>query len=299
MNNIDTKMLAVFDEMYRSKSVSRTADKLNLGQPAVSMALAKFRRHYGDPLFVRTSEGMEPTPLADAIIGPIRQALTSLTLTLQHRASFDAASSTRMFRICMTDIGQRVMMPNLLSHFRATAPSVRIDLSYVSENTPNDLESGQVDLALGFLSGIDAGFFQQGLFSERFVCMISNRHPRLRGESLTLSEFEAESHLVVATQGTGHGVVEQTLHELGITRNIGLRIPNFLGVVSNITDSEYLSIVPYRFGQILVKSNHTKLLELPFEIPAYRVMQHWHSRYALDPGIIWLRKTISELFREG
>lgn len=299
MKNVDIKMLSVFDEMYRSKSVSRTAEKLDLGQPAISMVLAKFRRHYGDPLFVRTGDGMEPTPLADAIIGPIRQALTTLHLTLQHRASFEPSGSDRMFALCMTDIGQRVIMPKLLTHLRSAAPSVRIDLSYVSERTPKDLESGEVDLAVGFLSGLDAGFFQQGLFSERFVCMVSTRHPRLSGTSLTVAQFESESHLVVATQGTGHGIIDKTLQDLGITRKIGLRIPNFLGVVSNIIDTEYLAIVPYRFGETIVTTNATKLLELPFEVPPYRVMQHWHSRYALDPGLVWLRKTVSELFRES
>lgn len=299
MENIDIKMLSVFDELYRSKSVTRTAEVLDLGQPAISMVLAKFRRHYDDALFVRTSEGMEPTPLAEAIIGPLRQALTTLTLTLQHRASFDPTRSDRMFAICMTDIGQRVVMPKLLAHLRVVAPAVRVDLTYVSEHTPKDLESGQVDLAIGFLSGLDAGFFQQGLFSERFVCLVSSRHPRLRGTSLTLDEFEAESHLVVATQGTGHGIIEKTLQGMGIARKIGLRIPNFLGVVSNIVDTDYLAIVPYRFGETVVHTSATKLLELPFEVPTYRVMQHWHSRYAHDPGIVWLRNTVSELFRQS
>ncbi|MES2260908.1 MAG: LysR family transcriptional regulator [Pseudomonadota bacterium] len=298
MDNIDLKMLAIFEEIYRSSSISRAAEKLDLGQPAISMALARFRRHYGDPLFVRTSNGMAPTPLAQAIIGPIRQALGTLTLTLQHRASFDPAGSERMFGICMTDIGQRVMMPRLLAHLREVAPAVRIDLSYVSERTPRDLESGQVDLALGFLSGLDAGFFQQGLFSEHFVCLASSRHPRLTGATLTLAEFEGESHLVVATQGTGHGIVEKTLDELGIRRKIGLRIPNFLGVVSNIVDTDYLAIVPYRFGRIVASNNATKLLDLPFPVPPYRVMQHWHERYAQDPGVVWLRKAVAELFTE-
>lgn len=299
MDNIDLRMLEIFDHIHRGGSLSRAAERLGIGQPAVSMALAKLRRHYGDPLFVRSGAGMAPTPLADAVAGPLRQALGILTSALQHRVAFDPASSDRMFGVCMTDIGQRVMMPRLLAHLRATAPAVCIDLSYVSETTPADLASGRVDLALGFLAGLDAGILQQGLFTESFVCLASSRHPRLRGATLTLAQFEREAHLVVATHGTGHGVVETTLAGLGIRRRVGLRIPNFLGVVSNIVDTDYLAIVPQRFGQIVARNDGIKLLALPFALPPYRVMQHWHARYGHDPGVTWLRQTVASLFSDA
>lgn len=298
MDNLDLKNLMVFDEVYRTGSISRAAEKLDVGQSAISMILAKFRRHYNDPLFVRTSEGMRPTRLADEIVGPIRQAMTSLKTTLQHRAAFDPGSSDQMFSLCMTDIGQRVMMPRLLEHFREVAPDVRIDLSYTSANTARQLESGEVDLALGFLANLNAGIFQQQLFTDRFVCIVNRDHRRLRGKALTLEEFQREFHLTVATRGTGHVIVEETLERNNIRRKVGLRIPNFLGVVSNIVCTEYLAIVPERFARIIAESNSIKVMELPFSVPNYRVMQHWHERSSRDPATTWLRETIRTLFRE-
>lgn len=298
MENVDLKFLMLFDAIYKTASISRAAEKLDMGQSAVSMALAKLRKHYGDPLFVRTSEGMKPTPLADDIIAPIRQALGALQLTLRHRASFDPLESDRMFGLCMTDIGQRVIMPRLLQHLRVSAPGVRIDLRYVSEHTSRHLESGEVDLAIGFLAKLDAGFFQQQLFTDRFVCIANRTHPRLRTDTLTLQQFQRESHLTVATQGTGHGIVESILHTKRIQRKVGLRIPNFLGVVSNISSTEYLAIVPERFGRLVAESNPIRVFELPFAVPKYRVMQHWHERFSRDPAVTWLRATIAKHFRE-
>lgn len=298
MVNLDLKNLMVFDEVYRTASISRAAENLDMGQSAVSMILAKFRRHYGDPLFVRTSDGMQPTRLAQDLVGPIREAMNALQFTLEHRASFDPATSTRMFRLCMPDVGQRIVMPKLLDHLRTAAPGVRVDLSYPSGLTARLLESGEIDLALGFLAQLEAGFFQQKLFDDRFVCVVNRTHPRLRGDSLSLEQFQAESHLIVATQGTGHFVVEETLERNGIRRKLGLRIPNFLGVVSNIASTEYLAIVPERFARIIVEGNQIKVIELPFEVPRYSVMQHWHERYAKDPAVIWLRNAITTLFRE-
>ncbi|MDN4572530.1 LysR family transcriptional regulator [Pandoraea cepalis] len=298
MDNLDLKNLMVFDEVYRTGSISRAAEKLDLGQSAVSMILTKFRKHYGDPLFVRTSEGMQPTRLADEIVGPIRQAMTALKTTLHHRAEFDPKTSDRMFSLCMTDIGQRVMMPRLLKHFGDVAPHIRIDLSYTSEHTARQLESGEIDLAMGFLTNLDPGIYQQQLFTDRFVCIVNREHRRLAGTSLTLEEFERESHLIVATHGTGHVIVEETLERQGIKRRIGLRIPNYLGVVSNIVCTECLAIVPERFARIIAESNPIKVMELPFTVPNYRVMQHWHERYSRDPASVWLRETIGTLFRE-
>jgi DNA-binding transcriptional LysR family regulator len=298
MVNLDLKNLIVFDEVYRTASISRAAENLDMGQSAVSMILAKFRKHYGDPLFVRTSDGMQPTRLAQDIVGPIRQAMNALQTTLEHRASFDPHTATRMFRLCMPDVGQCTVMPKLLDHLRTAAPSVRIDLSYPSEVTGRLLESGEVDLAIGFMAQLEAGYFHQKLFDDRFVCIVNRQHPRLRRSRITLEQFQSEWHLIVATQGTGHFVVEQTLERMGIRRKMGLRIPNFLGVVSTIASTEYLAIVPERFARIIANGNPIKVMELPFDVPQYGVMQHWHERYAKDPAVTWLRSTFNTLFRE-
>jgi DNA-binding transcriptional LysR family regulator len=296
MSEVDFKQLQIFAEIYRTSSLTRAADSLGLGQPAVSMALAKLRKHYNDALFVRTPDGMAPTPLAGDLIGSVRATLNSLKTTLQHRTSFDPATSDRMFHICMTDVGQRVVMPRLLAHLRLVAPRVRLDLRYLSENTGRELESGEIDVAIGFLSDLKPGLFQQKLFSDRFVCVANRDHPRLSTVQLTREQFEAESHIVVATQGTGHSIIERTLERHHVSRHIGLIVPNYLGVISHIASTEYLAIVPERFGTIISESNSINVFELPFKIPSYKVMQHWHERFAREPSAKWLRETIAELF---
>ncbi len=299
MDNLDIKLLKIFSEIYKTQSISQTAANLDLGQPAVSMALAKLRDHYDDPLFVRTTGGMQPTPLAEEIVGPMHLALTTLTSTLQHRTIFEPNTSDRLFSISMTDVGQRVIMPRLLAHCKRYAPRVRFDLGYVSDMTVRYLESGTVDLALGFLSGLDSGFYQQALFTERFVCLCDSRHPRVKGNRLTLEQFEKESHLIIAAEGTAHNIVDRMLEEQNIIRTVGLRIPNYLGIVSSVIDTDFLAIVPERFGAIVAENNPVKLLPLPFELDDYRVMQHWHGRYANDPGIKWLRSSVSALFSDS
>jgi DNA-binding transcriptional LysR family regulator len=298
MDNIDLRLLGIFERIYKTQNISQAAELLDLGQPAVSMGLAKLRAHFQDPLFVRTSRGMEPTPFAQELIEPVRDALALLKTALGHQSKFDPSASNRMFKICMTDVGQRVVMPKLLEQLNAIAPSIGIDLTYVTERAPKMLEAGEVDIAIGFLSNLDAGFFQQRLFNDRFVCIAHIDHPRIRHKKLTLKQFAAETHLVVATQGTGHNVLERRLTSLKIKRRVGLRIPNYLGVASMISNSNYLATVPERFGLALAETGNVRVLQLPFDIPAYSVMQHWHERYSRDLGIKWLRNVIADLFIE-
>lgn len=128
MTTPDIRQLSIFDEIYKTRSVSRAAEALGLGQPAVSIALAKLRQHFDDPLFVRTSNGMDPTPLGEELVQPIRAALDALNEALGHRSVFAPAESAHCFRICMADISQLVLLPKLWSRLRATAPGICIEV---------------------------------------------------------------------------------------------------------------------------------------------------------------------------
>lgn len=297
MTNIDLRLLAVVSELQKTRSVSQSAENLGLSQSAISMALAKLRRHFGDPLFVRTSAGMEATPYAEQIVGELKKAEDILQSVLGHRAQFDPATTKRMFRLCSTDISQFTVLPALMARIRMEAPSVTIDLASIADDTPRLLESGQADLAIGLLPQMGAGYCQQKLFDGRFVCAMRVDHPRIKSR-LTLEAFQRETHLVVTTTGTGYHLLEKTLEAVGIHRKVGARVPSFLGVAGIIGVTDYLAIVPERLGRILARGKNMRLLPLPFEVPPFTVTQVWHERYSLDPGHQWLRMLMVDLFTE-
>ncbi|MCC4117736.1 LysR family transcriptional regulator [Aromatoleum toluclasticum] len=298
MSAPDLRLLQVFDAMHKTRSVSRAADLLELGQPAVSIALGKLREHFSDPLFVRTSSGMEPTPLAEELVQPIRNALDALDAALGHRSSFDPASSERSFRICMTDITHLVLLPRLWGELRATAPGIRIEIAPLDDDTGRKLEAGEADLAVGFIPGLEAGFYQQALFRQHYVCLASADHPRIHG-GLTREQFEAEDHAVFRTTGTGHQVIEQEIARQGIKRRIVLDIPNFLGAAFVVEHTDLLMTVPRRLGELLRGRGDFSVLPVPFPLPDYTIKQHWHARFHHDPGNRWLRGLIANLMSEA
>lgn len=294
MINIDLKLLAIINELHRTRSVSHAAGNLGISHSTISMSLARLRRHFNDPLFVRTSTGMEPTPRATELIDLLRRAEYLLQTALEQQAYFNPGTSERTFQLCSTDIGQLRLLPLLISRLKDLAPRVRVQLRNITDETPKLLESGEADIAWGFIPPMGAGFCQQRLFKERFVCALRADHPRIKTK-LTLEQFQDEGHVAVTISGTGHGVVDRLLEKENIIRKVAVRVPSFLGVSNIIGTSELLCIVPEQLGLIFERSGNIKLRELPFHAPSYCIRQHWHERYSQEPGNKWLRSIIAEL----
>ena len=294
----DPKLLLLFEAMYRTRSVTRAAEALGQEQPTVSIWLSKLRRHFDDPLFVRTSSGMQPTFRAESMVEPVQQALSRLRAIGEHAPAFDPATADRRFHLGMTDASHITMLPRLLAHVRGAAPRVALDIGYIGTSTPRDLESGTVDLAFGFLPDLDSGFHQQTLFMQDFVCLVSARHPRIR-RTLTLRQFEDEAHVGLALEGTGHAIVDRAVERQQLRRGESLRLPGFLGLAAIVSTTDLIATVPRQIGETLVRDDSLRLFECPIRIPRYAVKQHWHARFHHDPGNRWLRGVCAMLFSEA
>ena len=298
MSKLDLEWLTVFDEIYKTGSVSRAADRLGIGQAAASTMLNKLRAHFDDRLFVRTAQGMQPTPYGQQLCGHVREVLSQLDQARGSRAAFEPGQARRAFRICMTDISEVVLLPSLLDHLRRAAPGVHIETEIISTESGRRLEDGEVDLAVGFMPQLDAGFYQQTLFMQNFVCLVARNHPRI-GARLTRKRFEAEAHAVISSSGTGHAIVDKTIARLGLARNVVVRLSSFLSVARIVAHTELIVIVPRILGEVLVTQEPVRLLEPPFALPSYAVKQHWHERFHADAGNMWLRRTVAQLFAPG
>jgi DNA-binding transcriptional LysR family regulator len=295
MAKLDLDWLGVFVEVYKTQSVSRAAQSLGMEQASASIVLTKLRRHFDDPLFCRTSAGMVPTPRAQSIYPDVLEALARLDKARGSVEAFLPQQAQREFRICMTDISEIVLLPRLINHLQTTAPGLVIETEKISPGSRQRLESGEVDLAVGFTPDLEAGFYQQALFAQDFVCLAASAHPRI-GAKLTRKAFSNEGHIMVMSSGTGHSIVDKVLAKSKVERRVVLRVPSFLGVARIVAQTEFLVIVPRQLGHALAEQERVKVLEPPVPLPTYKVKQHWHERYNLDAGNIWLRNTMAGLF---
>ena len=296
LTDIDLNQLVLFQQLMVERRVSKVAENLGLTQPAVSNTLARLRRQFGDDLFVRTPKGMVPTPLAEQMAGPIGDALALLHNGLNPPSRFDPASVQRSITIGMTDIGEIVFLPDLLAHLRQVAPGVALTTVRTTASTlREDMEAGQVDLAIGPLPQLKGGFFQRRLFRQRYVCLFRQGHPLDRGQ-MSLADFQAAEHLIIVSAGTGHGKVDDLIRRAGIERRMRLTVPHFVSVGHILQRSDMVATVTERLAQRLAAPFGLHYLPHPIDLPDVAINLFWHAKVHRSPAHQWLRGLLFDLF---
>jgi DNA-binding transcriptional LysR family regulator len=302
-NRIDLNLLKVFEAILQTRSVTIAASNLGLTQSAVSNALNRLRDALGDPLFVRTSEGMMPTPRAEAIANPIREGFGMIRRSLEEQLGFDPRNAERDFRIFMTDVGQMVLLPPLVALVMGDCPHIGIQTVQTPPFRLREaaMESGDVDLAVGYFQDFEGPFHCQGLFIEDFVCMVRAGHPHIQG-NLSLKQFLATEQLVYVPSGGGHhyqeSLVEKVYQEQGLPRRVAVRLSHFLGLWTIIMASDLLVTIPRRLAKACATMVNVQILETPITLPSFQITQYWHERFHNDPANKWLRGRFAELFSE-
>ncbi len=299
ISSFDLNLLLIFDALMKERSVTRAGLMLGMSQPSVSAALRRLRADIGDPLFVKTRTGMEPTRYAVALHPSITQGLAMLKSGLLGSSPFDPALESRDFKLLLSDIGQVLYLPRLMMRLRNLAPLSTITVVQVPRDRYRDsLESGEVDLALGYLPQLGSTFYQRRILQDTFVCLASNAHPRI-GKKISLKRFCAESHIAIAPSGVAPNLLEQTLQSLRIRREVVLKIPSFLAAPPIVRDTELLASVPSMTVKAMSPVAGVRQMPLPFATPFFTVNQYWHQRQHNDKGNQWLRNLISEVMQEA
>jgi len=295
---LDIKLLRLLDLLYTTRSVTRSAEQLGQSQPTVSIWLARLRKLLVDPLFVRTPEGMMPTPRTDALIATVREVLEGLRRLSELQSPFDPSTAQRRFSIGMTDASHITLLPRLLSHVRALAPGVALTATRIDAKLAQALQSGEADLALGFLPWLDAGFYQQTLYAQDWICLANAQHPRVMDDQAphwSLDVYQAEAHIGI-NAGTGYQLLDNAVVSRHVTRQIRLELPGFLGLSAILQTSDLIATLPRHIGETLARAAGLRVLPCPFEIPGFTVKQYWHARYQHDAACRWLRSVCAELF---
>lgn len=291
---LDGRLLLLFTLLYSTRSVTRAAQELGQTQPNISVWLSKLRRQLGDPLFVRTAAGMVPTPRAEALVEPVREALQSLRRVSAAAPGFAPAQAQRSFRICMTDASHITLLPRLLKRVRQSAPQVRLEAIPIDDGTARELEGGRADIALGIVPGLESGFYQQTFYAQDFVCLVSPDHP-VAAKGLTAARYRSAAHVEVLS-GKSHALLEEALRAQHVQRRVLLQLPGFLGLATVVADTDLVATVPRQIGETLARNSALVVLPCPVHVPSFTVKQYWHARMHDDPAHRWLRSVCASIY---
>ena len=296
---IDLNLLRVLQAVGEEGSVTLGARRLGLSQPAVSNALARLRRSLRDPLFVRSSQGMEPTPRARRLLDALGAAMGLITDGLRSAADFDPNRSEETLNLLVSDLGAMVYLPKLTGFLMAHAPGLRVRTRQLARgNYAQALEAGLADLAIGFLADPRGSLRRRHLFTDHFVCMVRRGHPVAEAGPLTLERYLRLPHAVVSRRGEREGLVTAALAGLGVERRVSLVVPHFGATPGVIAASDLAVTVPSDLLRTGAAAELTGL-PLPFAVPEIPVAMYWHERLQHDAMNRWLREVFVRLFTRG
>lgn len=290
LRRLDLNLLLTLDVLLAEQNVTRAAARLHYSQPSISMHLARLREVLGDPLLLPGPRGMRPTARAEALREPLRLALAALEQAVAPAAPFDPAAASQTWKVAATDYSESTVLLPALPALRTQAPGTRLAIVELNPaRLARQAEQGDIDLAFHTTDGAPPGLRRRALFTERYVLAGRTGHPHLRRRP-TPARFCALEHVIVSPDGGGfHGVTDDALAAVGLTRRVALSVPHFLFVRAVLESTDLVAMLPER----LLRGSTLRTVAPPVDVPGYEMSMLWHERVHRDPAHQWLRETIA------
>ncbi len=292
----DLNLLKAFDALYAERHVTRAGLRIGLSQSAMSGALTRLREVFEDELFVRSTAGMQPTPRAHDLAGPVADALHLVRGALKS-GGFDPETADHTFTIAMTDYAAFVLLPPLVARLGVEAPHIdlRVCGMFARDEAVELLDSGEANLAVGFPVEASARILVRPLLREGFACVARLGHPAF-AEGAGLEAFAAAPHLLVSPEGDRSGLVDRELSKLGLERRVLLSLPQFLVAPFVIAETDLVATLSCRVARRFADTGvGIAVHEPPIALPTWPLAMMWHRRADAHAATAWLREVVAEV----
>ena len=290
--NLDLNLLVTLDTLLRERNVTRTAERLGVSQPAVSGALGRLRRHFGDQILVRAGNRYDLTPLAARVAALTGPALAGVRRVFDATADFDPSGLDREFTIVTSDYAATVLGPLVARRIAEQAPGARLRLQ---QTTPDAVDHAADTLrtADGLLipHGFVTGLPHLDLYSDRWVCIVSADHPGV-GDVLTMELLAELPWVVFFDRPTAFAPASRQLRMLGIEARVDLVVDGFVQMPFLVAGTRRVALIQERLARLLAPVAHVRVLDCPFEVVPLAEAFWWNPMYRNDPAHVWLRGTL-------
>ena len=294
-NKLDLNLLVVLDALLATRSVSRAAERVFLSQPATSLALGRLREYFSDELLQPVGKTLVLTPLAEELAKPVRDILLQIQTVTRARPTFDPATSTRRFTIGASDYVISVLLSEMVRRAAVLAPLMQFDLRVISPQTPEHLQSGEIELLVAPDFALVAGQPAEPLFEDTFSSLVWKDHPLKRG-TLTTERYFAAAHVGIEWGGGLRTTYDaQIISSRRRVRRQEVLAPSFTLVPELLVGTERIATLPTRLAHQMAKRFPLRVLPCPVDIPKFVEHLQWHKHRERDLAILWLRSLLREV----
>ncbi|ABA22415.1 transcriptional regulator, LysR family [Trichormus variabilis ATCC 29413] len=296
LSSIDLNLLVTFEVLFEERSVTVAAQRLYLGQPAMSAALARLRILFQDELFIRIGREMQPTAKALEIAPGISVALQQIRQTLESSQTFDPKTSKHTFAIGSSDYTSYVVLPKLLEVCRQVAPSIDFRLIGFEKDSVGDLlEQREIHVALGLFQNPPRQTRQMPLFEEHFVGLCRRGHPVVTQENMTPETFACLPQALFTLRRDDIGEIDKVLAQYNLQRRVVLTTPHLLILPTVISSSDLVTVIPSRLVTPFAYKDTLEIFELPVKTEPWMISMLWSKLTDQDQASIWLRQMLKSV----
>lgn len=297
LESFDLNLLVALDALLTERNVSRAAERLLVGQPAMSATLRRLRLVFDDPLLVREGRRLKATPLAESLSQPVAEILTRVESVLNARSTFDPLVDGRTFTIIASDYVALVLLRPLLERLQSLAPNVQIHMRPVEGmDALEQLSRNNVDLVIApkELLARPNTAPSEPLFRDRFVCVVDGQRQDLV-DGITADEFSRMPYLV-SNHGRQPSIVESRLDDLGVSRNVEMVANSFVMAPFLLPGTNLVTVIQEKLALLLMgDGSKFTILSPPVELDDIVELMVWNPKHTNDAGHEWLRGQLREL----
>jgi len=296
-HGIDLNLLAAFDALMNERNVTRAATQVGVSQPAMSAALSRLRKLFGDPLFLRSAQGLLPTPRARELAAPVSTALRQLEAALIKKPAFVPAQAQLAVNLGLSDYPAFVVLPALLEALAEQAPGISINVHAFSDrdSAVDLLDAGAIDAAIGVPPTQPEGrILTRPIMRDEFVTIIANGHPAAR-RGMNIKTYLSLPHALASPEGQRYGLVDQVLAQQGLQRTLALTLPHMFALPAVVARTGMTATVMKRVALNSPVERALAFFPPPVALPEIVFHLIWHRRSDTHPAQQWLRGLIGSV----
>jgi len=286
---LDGQILRTFLVILEESSVSRAAERLEVTQSAVSHTLAKLRIIFGDPLFVRSGQGLTPTETALSLRAPARDVLNRLK-SLTDQRQFDPKSEAMHFVVAANDMQRDLIFPEIVRD--TGGEQIGLSLELIPSGVPSValLRDARCDLILTPLPPDAPDLIQQKLFSGMMMCFFDRDQTE---PPQSVQAYLDADHVTVHFALGGASDEVLIAPQLPHIPKPKITVSNFAGIPSFIRGTKMVS-TQLEFMR-LSTLRELSVSPLPFDTEPVGIFMVWHERSNNDPAHKWLRERVRQI----
>lgn len=301
MRSVDLNLLPVFEAVMETLQYSKAAEQLAMSQPAMSAAIQRLRDTLKDPLFVRTSKGVIPTPKAEALYQDIRVALSQIRQSLSSQQGFDPNTQQHTFRILSGDYFEFVLLPPLIKTIESNDLLVRFNLNQISEESPKQLIHAQANVLLDAFP-IDDDRIHCEVVSQETLVVVRNKknknkqYPATK-KAITAHDFFNATHAVLPNRGRLLPLDKILDTPLLQERKIGVQVTQYIGLLTAVANSDHIATVPKQLAIKYADAFGLDIYDFPIDVPSIPLYMMWSKAFDHDPASKWLLNQLREVIK--